>query len=188
MKKSRVPEFTLEECRQTVIDFHRKQAELKDMQSQLESEKKKFNSMMERLFEAEGLDKSAVFTNCGVHGDCERYTVTRVQRVSVDFDPERLERALGKEVCKSVIQKSYELANVDKLIAYLKGCGVDPKIFKSFLTVYKSVDMDELDRLEELGKISKDHVEGCYTVKRQKPYFTVSVKRGHDDGETSTKR
>ena len=183
-KKSRVPKPTFDECRQSVIDFHKKQSELKDMQSQLNSEKAKFNSLMERFFDEEEVDKTAVFTNCGVDGGCEKYTVTRVQRVSVDFDPVRLERALDKDVAKSVINKSYEIADIDGMIKYLKECGVDPKVFKSFLNVFKSVDLDELNRLEEIGKITREQVEGCYTVKRQKPYFTVSVKRGHDDGET----
>ena len=69
------------------------------------------------------------------------------------------------------------------MIAYLKECNVDPKIFKSFLIVSKTVDTKELDRLDELGKISTEQVKGCYTIKRQKPYFTVGVKRGNDNGE-----
>ena len=184
-RRSRSPKLSIDECRQVVLDFHRKQTEFKEAQSQLNDEKAKFNLTMEDFFKQEGLDSSAVFTRCGVDGMCERYTVKRVQRVSVDFEPERLEKVLDKEISKSVINRSYEIANIDGLIDYLKECGVDPKVFKSFLNVYKSVDMDELDRLEELGKISREQVEGCYTVKRQKPYFTVSVKRGYDDGETT---
>ena len=183
MKKSRTPKPSIEECRQAVLDFHKKQTEFKGTQSQLNDEKAKFNSLMEEFFKGEGIDKSAVFSNCGVNGVCERYTVTRVQKMSVDFDPERLERALDKETSKKVVRKSYEIIDIDGLIVYLKECGVDPKIFKSFLQVYKSVDLDELNKLEELGEISMEQVEGCYTVKRQKPYFTVSVKRGNDDGE-----
>lgn len=185
LKKNRVPKPTIDECRQSVIDFHKKQTEFKDVQSQLNVEKANFNLLMERFFQGEAIDKSVVFTNCGgITGECEKYTVTRVQRTSIDFDPERLEKSLGKELSRDVISKSYEIADIDGLIKYLKECGVDPKVFKSFLNVYKSVDYDALDRLEELGRISKEQVEGCYTVKRQKPYFTVSVKRGNDDGET----
>lgn len=184
LKKSRSPKLSVDECRQSVLEFHKKQTEFKEFQSQLNADKAKFNSLMERFFKKEGLEKSAVFTNCGFDGTCEKYTVTRIQRMSVDFDPEKLEKTLGKDISKEVIHKSYEIADIDGLIGYLKECGADPKIFKSFLNIYKSVDLDELDKLEELGKISRDQVEGCYTVKRQKPYFTVSVKRGQDDGET----
>lgn len=175
---------SMNECRQSVIDFHKKQTEFKDIQSQFTDEKAKFNSLMEGFFESEALDKSVVFTNYGVDGERESYTVTRVQKLSVDFDPEKLEKTLARDLAKSVVLKKYEIVDIDGLIAYLKECGVDPKIFKSFLHISKSVDSNELDRLEEVGKISREQVEGCYTVKRQKPYFTVSVKRGHDDGET----
>lgn len=184
MKKSRTSKHSIDECRRLVLDFHKKQTEFKEMQSQINDEKAKFNSLMEDFFDGECIDKSIEFSNCGVDGTREKYTVKRVQRVSVDFDPERLEKSLSKEISKSVVRKSYEIIDIDGLIAYLKECGVDPKVFKSFLQVYKSVDTDELNRLEELGKISREQVEGCYTVKRQKPYFTVSVKRGNDDGET----
>ena len=183
-KKNRMPKPTIDECRQVVLDFHKKQTEFKEMQSHFGDEKAKFNSMMEDLFKGEDIEKTAVFTNCGVDGSCERYTVTRVQKVSVDFDPDRLEKSLGKEISKKVVRKSYEIIDIDGLIAYLKECDVDPKIFKSFLQIFKSVDLDELNKLEELGEISMEQVEGCYTVKRQNPYFTVSVKRGQNDGET----
>ena len=109
--------------------------------------------------------------------------VNRIQKSSVEFDPDKLAKALGKQLAKQVIIKKYEITDMDALIAYLKECDVDPKIFKSFLNVSQSVDIQELDRLEEIGKITAEQVKGCYTVKRQKPYFTVGVKRGHDDGE-----
>ena len=182
--KSRMPKPSMNECRQSVIDFYEKQTEFKDIQSQFTEEKAKFSSLMEDFFESEALDKSVVFTNYGVSGERENYTVNRVQKLSVDFDPEKLEKTLSKDIAKSVILKKYEIVDIDGLIAYLKECGVDPKIFKSFLHISKSIDSVELDRLEEIGKISREQVEGCYTVKRQKPYFTVSVKRGNDDGET----
>lgn len=184
MKKCRMPKPSMNECRQSVIDFHKKQTEFKDIQSQFTDEKAKFNSLMESFFESEALDKSVVFTNNNLDGERESYTVTRVQKLSVDFDPEKLEKVLTKDIAKNVILKKYEIVEIDGLIAYLKECGVDPKIFKSFLHISKSIDSVELDRLEEIGKISREQVEGCYTVKRQKPYFTVSVKRGNDNGET----
>ena len=184
MMKSRTPKPSMNECRQSVLDFYEKQTEFKDMQSQFIDEKAKFNSLMESFFESEAIDKSVVFTNHNAVGERESYTVTRVQKLSVDFDPEKLEKTLAKDIAKSVILKKYEITDIDGLIAYLKECGVDPRIFKSFLHISKSIDSVELDRLEEIGKISREQVEGCYTVKRQKPYFTVSVKRGNDDGET----
>ena len=182
--KNRNPKPSMNECRQSVLRFFQKQTEFKDEQSKFNDEKEKFNSMMEAFFESEALDKSVVFTEVNPDGERESYVVNRIQKSSVDFDPDKLEKVLEKDIAKAVILKHYEIIDIDGLVAYLKECGVDPKIFKSFLHVYKSVDTRELDRLEELGKITQDQVDGCYTVKRHKPYFTVSVKRGHDNGES----
>lgn len=184
LNKNGTPKPSMDECRQSVLDFFEEQTKFKAAQSQFNDDKAKFNSLMEAFFKNEALDKSAVFTETSVDGERKSYTVTRIQKSSVEFDPDKLEKQLPKEIAKEVILKHYEIVDIDGLIAYLKECGVDPKVFKSFLHVSKSVDCTELDRLEELGKISSGQVKGCYTVKRQKPYFTVSVKRGHDDGET----
>ncbi|MBR6604631.1 MAG: hypothetical protein IKK92_01965 [Prevotella sp.] len=184
LNKNGAPKPSMNECRQSVLNFFEEQTKFKAAQSQFNGEKEKFNSLMEAFFKNEALDKSVVFTELGVDEERKSYTVTRIQKSSVEFDADKLEKQLPKAIVKDVIIKRYEIVDIDGLIAYLKECGVDPKIFKSFLHVSKSVDCTELDRLDELGKISRGQVKGCYTVKRQKPYFTVSVKRGHDDGET----
>jgi len=67
------------------------------------------------------------------------------------------------------------------LITYLKECGIDPKVFKSFISVRKTVDTKELDRLEELGMITAEQIKGCYTVKNQNPYFTVNIGKGQEN-------
>lgn len=180
-KRNRKAKLTATECRQSVRKFFEKQARFKQVQSQFNELKAQFNSDMEDYFECEGIDKSMTFSFDGfVEGGL---VVNRIQKSSVEFDPDKLEKALGKSLAKQVIIKCYEVTDMDALIAYLKECDVDPKIFKSFLAVSKSVDTQELDRLEEIGKVTTEQVQGCYTIKRQNPYFTVGVKRGHDDGE-----
>ena len=64
------------------------------------------------------------------------------------------------------------------LVTYLKECGISPKVFKSFISVRKTVNTKELDKLEELGKITAEQIKGCYTVKSQNPYFTVNIGKG----------
>ena len=99
------------------------------------------------------------------------------------FNADKLEKVLGKKISDNVIIKKYEIVDMFGLIAYLKECNVDPKIFKSFLSVTKSVDVKELERLDELGKISIEQLNGCYTVNKQKPYFTVGLKRWHGEND-----
>lgn len=181
-KANKKAKLTIDDYRQSVRKFFEKQIRFKEIQTQFNELKTQFNSDMEEFFKNEGIDKSVVFSDKElVQGSL---VVNRIQKSSVQFNADKLEKALSKEISKQVIVKRYEITDIDALITYLKECNVDPKIFKSFLNVSKTVDTQELDRLEELGKITEKQVRGCYTVKCQNPYFTVGVKRGQDDGET----
>lgn len=63
------------------------------------------------------------------------------------------------------------------LIEYLKSCGVNPKKFKSFLNVTKTVNQKEIDQLFLTGKLSEKDVDGCYTTEKKNPYYTVTTKK-----------
>lgn len=161
----------------SVIEFFERQKELKQIQTQFNELKVQFYGSMEDYFSRNDIDGKLI-----VDGNYNgSLVVTRIQNSKVEFNPDKLEKALGKELASGVINKRYEIADMSGLVAYLKSCGVDPKVFKSFLLVSKSVDTKELDKLEELGKITADQVKGCYTVKKQNPYFTVSVAKGQGE-------
>lgn len=161
----------------SVIEFFESQKEFKQTQTQFGELKTQFYSDMEDYFSHNNID-GKLTVDGGYTGDL---VVTRIQNSKVEFNPDKLEKALGKELALSVINKRYEITDISGLIAYLKSCGVDPKVFKSFLLVSKSVDTKELDKLEELGKITADQVKGCYKIKKQNPYFTVSIAKGQGE-------
>lgn len=108
--------------------------------------------------------------------------VTKVQKTNVIFDANKVEKALGKKLSRDVIIKRCEVIDIESLVDYLKSCDVDPQIFKSFISITKIVDVNELDRLEEVGKITTEQLDGCYEVKNQNPYYTV--KMGKATGES----
>lgn len=182
MAKVKNSNLTIDDCKELIQEFFEKQTKFKKVQAQFNEFKTQFNSKMEDFFEHENLDKSITFAYNKPTNN--KLVVNRIQKTSVEFNPDKLEKALGKKLSERIITKRYEITDMNALIAYLKECDVDPKIFKSFLSVSKSVDTQELDRLEELGKITTKQIKGCYTIKRQTPYFTVGVKKGQDDGET----
>lgn len=178
-KKDRKEKLTAAEYKKSACKFFEKQAKFKRVQSQFNELKAQFNSDMEDYFECEGIDKSVTF-QFGGFADYD-ITVNKIQKSSVEFDVDKLEKALDKNLANKAIVKRYEITDMNALTAYLKECDVDPKIFKSFISVSKSVDVQELDRLEEIGKVTTEQVKGCYTIKKQNPYFTVGVKRVRDD-------
>ncbi|MDD4533367.1 MAG: hypothetical protein PHC48_02700 [Prevotella sp.] len=181
--KSRKSKLNFEELTQSALGYAQKNTKFKKIQAQFTELKEKFYADMEDYFDCNDIDP-----NEGVTIECDNelvysgtLTVKKVQKSSVEFDANKLEKALGKEFSQDVITKKHEITDMIGLVAYLKECGCDPKIFKSFIQTSKVIDTKELDRLEEIGKITIDQVAGCYEIKHQKPYFTVNVKKGKGD-------
>lgn len=166
---------------QLAWEFYHKQQKLKGIQKKFDELKREFEEEMECLFRSRGARRMK-FESDELDGS-DTLSVKMVERTSIEWDAEKLEKRVPRGVAKKVIRKQYAIADMNGLVRYLKSCGVDPNIFKRFLRVEKSVDQEAVDRLGELGQISVRAISGCYIVKCQKPYFTLSVKKGNDDGE-----
>ena len=170
-----------------VLWFFQARESFQETKDEFEKLKTSFEGDMEEFFKATPDEKTRKFSY-DEFDEGFSLSVTRAQRVDVSFDADKLEKALGKQA-KSVVLKRYEVTDMSGLISYLKECGVDPKIFKSFIEVSKTVDTKMLDNLEERGKISKSQIEGCYSVKVGKPYFIVKKQEGRkDDGQGANER
>lgn len=166
-----------EECKQSILNFFQKQKKFKQIQNRFGEIKADFYNDMEDYFKCNEIDGKLTIDYEGLDGP-QSFVVTRIQSSKVEFNPDKLEKALGKELSRDVIQKHYEIIDVNGLVTYLKDCGISPKVFKSFISVRKTVNTKELDRLEELGKITAEQIKGCYTIKSQSPYFTVNIGKG----------
>ena len=135
--------------------------------------KEQYTRIIGKYFDSHSLDRYSL------KRASETIVVNRIQKSSVRFDADKVEKALGKDVASQVIRKTYFIDDMEGLVEYLKACGVDGKTFKSFVRVEKTVDQDELDRLENCGVFSMDDIEGCYELVQSKPYFTVKVGSDH---------
>lgn len=109
--------------------------------------------------------------------------VNRVEKTSIEWDADKLAKRVDKSIANKIIRKQYRIADMRGLIEYLKECGVDPKVFKKFIIVDRTVDEQAIDRLGDTGELSTNAISGCYTVKCQKPYFTMSVKKYGDNDD-----
>lgn len=174
MKKRKL---SFEECKKKIDLFFEKQEKFKDIEKKFKKLKSDLNEELEDYFQNTDTKSGESFTNYEFETD--KCIAKRVQATSIVFDVDKLEKALKKidrQIANAVIVKKCEIYDVEGFIAYLKELGADPKIFKSFLTVQKSVDKDELNRLSELGKITVDKISGCYSVQKKNPYYTVKRK------------
>ena len=169
-----------EECKQSIINFFQKQKRFKEIQTRFGEIKANFYDDMEDYFKHNNIDGKLIIDG-DEFANNESFVITRIQSSKIEFNANKLEKALGKELSQNVIQKHYEITDMIGLITYLKENGIDPKVFKSFVSVRKSVDTKELDRLEELGMITAEQIKGCYTIKTQNPYFTVNIGKGQEN-------
>lgn len=167
--------LSFSQVKKLVKEYNSIKKNAKKVQDEFDSFKSDFNSKMEKYFQEVSSDSLGGFTNSQLIVD--NLLVTRVQKTSVKFDADKVEKSLGKELSKKVINKKYEIYDIEGLIAYLKSCGVDPKMFKKFIITHKTVNSNELDKLSDLGKVGIDKLKGCYTVDRAKPYFLISERR-----------
>lgn len=101
----------------------------------------------------------------------------RITRKSVDFDVDKLEDKLGKEVCLEFVNKEYIVNDMDGLVKLIKNAGIKASYFKKFIDVTKTVDKGKLDQLSDLGDITEKDIEGCYSVRETSSYLQVGIAK-----------
>lgn len=183
-KKSRL---SPDEFKQFIAEYFHKQLKFKQIEKQFVRLKGQFNSNAEDYFECNDISKSITLNYSEAaamaENSADNLVVRKIKQSSIEFEPNKLEKVLGKELSQDVIIKKHEIIDMSGLITYLKECNVDPNIFKSFIFTAKSVNTKELDRLEAIGKITASQIDGCYTVQETRQYFTVSVCKGQGDND-----
>lgn len=105
----------------------------------------------------------------------KKLEVKEVVKKKVVFDVEKLEEKLEKDLFNEIIDKKYEITDINGLINYLKSCGVSPKKFKSFINTVKTVNKDKMNQLSELGDITERDIKGCYTVSEDSGYVKINI-------------
>jgi hypothetical protein len=152
---------------------------LDEMNEKFKAMKKKYETKKE-IYERE--IKNFMFIN-GIDGirfmdvklNKVKYDVKLVKNKKVIFDAEKLEQAIAdKELLNEIIVKKYEIIDINGLVEYLKSCGVNPKKFKQYIRVEKSVDTATLDRLFDVGEIKMQDVKDTYTIKENAGYIKIS--------------
>lgn len=106
--------------------------------------------------------------------DSINYSVKNVVQKKIIFDVDKLEKKLDKELLNEFVEKEYKITDWDNLVKYLKSCGVNPKEFKKFVKVEKTVNQKKLDELSKLGKVTAEDIDGCYEVVTNTGYIKIS--------------
>lgn len=180
-------ELSVEEV---VSNFYELQQQKKLDDKAFNDEKQEFYEVMDRYFEskeAHGASK-ITFTVGYDEEDSTRavggeYTVTRCRKRSVVFDVAKLRRKLDKKKFKAVSTTTWSCFDIDGLAKYVKSLGGEFDVFKSFFNVTTEVNESEVDRLSEIGEVTAEDIDGCYSVNEGKPWYKVSFKAAEDDDE-----
>ena len=164
-----LPQEKNNEVKQQVLELVELERKYKELHTKYLRKKEKLTVAIKNfMFCNKGADKSFQFQN-------EEFvlSVKKITPTSIVWDVDKLEREIDKEVAQEVIMKTYTIDDIDGLITYLRSCNVNPKKFKSFISIEKKVDEAKLEQLEALGTITLDDVKGCYTTKEKSSYLQV---------------
>lgn len=92
------------------------------------------------------------------------FSVNKRVDTNIKFFEDQLARKLDKKKFKQVTNKKLEVENIRGLISFLKSYGVDPNEFKNYIKTSHEVDIDEIERLIEIGEIQIEDLHGCYSA------------------------
>lgn len=157
----------------------------KAQQTKYNSLKKLLTEKLLDAFDENGVKKSCIVDIDKFEDDSSinelKIKIIKQQNVSIDFDCDKLENVLGKDLRKKIILKKYVINDIIGLTSYLKSCGVNPSKFKSFLSIEKSIDKNAIDYFEARGMLDAEEIKGCYTVSKGEPYFKVYKMKNEEE-------
>ena len=171
-----------EEVQMAVVDFLESQEKFKQIEKEYNEKKKKLQTQIKNFMFVNGFDSFKFLGHHGRYKDDNRFLrVSNIKPKRIEFNVEALEKKLDKELLNEILIKEYLVKDMEGLIKYLKSCGVNPKKFKKFIDVRKQVDKGKIDELGQLGDLTLQDLNGCYTVKESEGYLKITEL---SDGET----
>lgn len=175
---------------EVVSNFYELKQQKKLDDDAFNDEKQEFYDVMDRYFESKEAHGATKITLTVGYDDEDNtraiggeYTVTRCCKRNVVFDVAKLRHKLSKKKFKAVSKTTWSCFDIDGLAKYVKSLGGEFDVFKSFFNVTTEVDESEVNRLSEIGEVTAEDIEGCYSVNEGKPWYKVSFKAAEDDEE-----
>ena len=141
----------------------------------------KFNELKKQLTsffkQNPGIKELVIEDNTSSNG--EVITAKLSERVSsLVYDPEALRSTLTKDQFNEVVQKTYIITDIDKMVTLLKNAGVKPSDFKSLIHVEETPIKAAIQQLFSVGDITVDQLKGTYTATISQSVAINSKKKG----------
>lgn len=151
------------------MELYNLEQRYKAIKSQYEKKKKSLALSIKNYMYANGFDFFDFESENG------RMAVRKSSKKQIVWNIEKLEKRLGKDICNEFIDKEYKVTDMDGLVKYLKSCGVNPKKFKQYIEIQKSVNQEALNQLSEIGDITSEDVKGCFEIKESDSYLRLGL-------------
>lgn len=160
--------------KEVVVRFYEQRQGYREHLGVFDNQKKYFEKCIDKYFEAKGITQKEFVYDEGLLP--KKILVQQRKRKQITFFPDKLEKALPKDVAKKVVCKTYTINNMDAFISLLKEYDVPYKKVKPLITVDKAVDTNALDNAYDLGLFEKEDIEGCYSLFVGNPYYVMTEK------------
>lgn len=161
--------------KENVLELYRLEKKYKNVKKQYEETKTELcKNIKNFMYCNKGANEEISFSFLLNQKEKEIY-VKRIVPKSIIWDIEKIEERIPKEQVKKIIDKTYEIVDMEGLTEYLKQCGVNPKKFKSFLEVSKKINTEELEQACAIGEIDKSDLSGCYTIAEKNSYLKMNI-------------
>ena len=127
----------------------------------------KFNSLKRKLasFFKENPDIGELTLEGNSSSEGSVITAKISERVSsLTYDVDALRQSLSKEQFNEVVQKSYYITDIDKMVSLLKDAGVKPADFKALIQVEETPIKSAIQQLFSVGDITAQQLKGTYSA------------------------
>ena len=165
-----------EEVKRNIVRLYELNNSHKQSENEYKKEKEKLQRDISNFLFIEGIDGCEFRATIGDFAkEPTLISAKKIRRKKINYIVDKLEKALGKVKSKKIINKTYLINDFNGLVTYLKECGVDPKVFKTFITVQKEVNKKSLEQMYELGEVTLEDIKGCYDVETINSYIDIKV-------------
>ena len=118
--------------------------------------------------------------------DGKSYRVTNVEPVKLIRDVEKLKSQLKQhdvetEIINSVIETSYSISDWKKFVEILSSHGIKAKEVLPIISTQKKVNQKKIDEMSELGYITTEDIDGCYTIEKTNGYCKLTEFEQDDE-------
>lgn len=152
----------------------------KEYDRNYEAEKKETVRRIEKFMSINGVNsfKLSTLGSTNFRDDIRNLKCSKVISRRVNYDAEKIEKRLDKDLAGKFIEKEYIVNNMNGLISLLKKSGVSASEFKKFIDVKRKVNKSKLDKLSEVGEINVEDIKGCYSVEEISSYIKITEVKG----------